>query len=87
MFFAIVTARPTRPLPSSSATAQWCSPVEKTMRPASVNSVEIACHRIECGRKANGCTSVRYTDGNGAVPHTPALIRVPHNERTNGSGL
>ena len=28
----------------------------------------------ECGRNANGWTSVRYTDGNAAVPQTPALI-------------
>ena len=48
---------------------------------------EITCQRIECGKKANGWTSVLYTDGNAAVPHTPALIRVPQSERTNGRGL
>ena len=36
-----------------------------------------------CGRNWNPCTSVRYTDGKAAVPHTPVLMRRPDNERTN----
>ena len=87
MFFPIVTASPTIPLPSRSAAAHQCSPVATTARPARVITNEMTCHRIECGMNANGWTSARYTDGNAAVPQTPALMRVPHSERTKGSGL
>ena len=87
MFFARVAATPTRPPPSSSAAAQIWLREAATTAPAAVSAYEIACHLIELGRNANGCTSVRYTDGNAAVPHTPALTRVLHSERTNGSGL
>src|SRR5271154_5592515 len=86
-FFAIVTATPTRPQPSSRADAHSCVRSAPTVRPAMVRTKESTCQRIECGRNANGWTSVRYTDGKAAVPHTPALIRVPQSERTNGSGL
>src|SRR2546427_3751328 len=86
-FFAIVTAMPIMPLPSSSAAVQSCLPVEATPAPAIARMKESTCHLMECGRKANGCTSVRYTDGNAAVPQTPALMRVPHSDRTDGSGL
>ena len=55
--------------------------------PAVVSVYDSTCQRIECGRNANGCTSVRYTDGNAAVPQTPALIFVPQRDRTKGSGL
>jgi hypothetical protein len=87
MFLAIVKARPTTPLPSSSAAAHEWPPIAATVPPITVSRNEKACHLIEWGRNANGCTSVRYTEGNAAVPHTPALIFVPHNDRTNGSGL
>ena len=48
---------------------------------------EMTCQCTECGRNANGWTSARYTDGNAAVPQTPALMRSLQSERTNGSGL
>ena len=86
-FLVTVTARPMRPVPSRSAAAQSCVRSAATMMPASVRTNENTCHRIEWGRNANGCTSARYTDGNAAVPQTPALMRVPQSDRTNGSGL
>src|SRR5581483_11474179 len=86
-FFETVSATPTPPVASSRMAAHSCNPVAATTSPTSVSTNEIACHRTECGRNANGWTSVRYTDGNAAVPQTPALIFVPHNDRTNGRGL
>src|SRR5262249_51788455 len=80
MFFPTVPARPTPPLNSSNAAAQACTRVAATPMPRIVRMDEITCQWIECGRNANGCTSVRYTDGNAAVPHTPALTRVPQSD-------
>src|SRR5436309_15899080 len=86
-FFVTVTAMPIKPPPRRSAAAQACLRVAATPEPTSVNANDSTCQRTECGRNANGCTSVRYTEGNAAVPHTPALMRVPESDRTNGSGL
>src|SRR5262249_32687172 len=86
-FFEIVTMMPTRPVASMSAAAHLWLPVTATATPIVASTNEKNCHLIECGRNAKGWTSVRYTEGNAAVPHTPALIRVPQSERTNGSGL
>jgi hypothetical protein len=83
----MVTAMPMTPVKSSRYAAQRWRPVSATNAPVNVSANEITCHLIECGRNANGCTSVRYTDGKAAVPQTPALIRVPHSDRTKGSGL
>src|SRR5581483_1665935 len=86
-FLATVTATPTAPVDSRRIAAHSCVPMAPTPTPMSNSTNDSTCQRIECGRNANGWTSVRYTDGNAAVPQTPALIFVPHSDRTNGSGL
>ena len=58
-FLANVTARPTRPVVSRSVAAQSCWPVASVARPATVSTNDSTCHLIECGRNANGWTSVR----------------------------
>ncbi len=82
----IVVPQPSAPSVSSNAAAP-VNGESSAPAPASVASVAIASQSGECGRNCAALTSVRYTDGNAAVPHTPVLTRRPDSERTNGSGL
>src|SRR5262245_29638279 len=50
-------------------------------------SAQASCHEPECGRELQGFASVRYTEGNPAVPNGPVFSRFVRRDRRNGRGL